>query len=478
MTGMRRGWLHLATGAGFGRVFGFASNLLLSRWLGPTELGLFNLVTTTVQTSDTLVRCGGDYSLNFELGGQPEAPQTERGAELVRGLAQLCSLTTALICVGVANWVWWGQGLFPTSLKASHRPILTGLLLLMIASEGISASAWEVLLVSHRTAQLALRQGLFFPMRLLFAAVGALFGGVCMAMGGWTLISIFQCIWLKTVLADLWKPFQIWPFLGSSLRRLLKRGLPFYAANLLASMIFYPLLLKVASGYGLTDIGYLRVGQILQQLFAFLPTTLVPILFLKLRSETSFIDQVAVMEKPLRVVWLILLEVLLLYCMADHSLIILLFGAGFVSALVPTRLLLLTALFECLAQLIVQPLLAAGKTRLYGIWQNSAAVLSAILGWLWIPTAGLAAYLVVRLVYVTVPLIAFGAPVVRQLHEPWRILPLALTSTGLLALFLVQILYEVSVDWLPLFVLSAFIGIGILQRQDLNSLMKVLRRAN
>ena len=110
MTAMRRGWFHLASGAGIGRLLGFVSNLLLSRWLGPTELGLFNLVTTTVQTSDTLVRCGGDYALNFELGGQPVDTRIERGAHLARGLAQLCSLMTALICVGVGLWVWWGQG--------------------------------------------------------------------------------------------------------------------------------------------------------------------------------------------------------------------------------------------------------------------------------------------------------------------------------------------------------------------------------
>ena len=120
MTQMRRGWFHLASGAGVGRIFGFLSNLLLSRWLGPTDLGLFNLVTTTVQTSDTLVRCGGDYALNFELGGNPESPETDGGVQLSRALAQICSLMTLVICVGVAIWVFWGQGLFPFSMETSQ----------------------------------------------------------------------------------------------------------------------------------------------------------------------------------------------------------------------------------------------------------------------------------------------------------------------------------------------------------------------
>jgi len=474
MTEMRRGWFHLATGAGVGRVLGFASNVLLSRWLGPTELGLFNLVTTTVQTSDTLVRCGGDYALNFELGGQPEAIQAALGSQLARGLAQLCSLMTAFVCVGIAIWVWWGEGLFSISLAPEYRFILTGLLLLMIACEGCSASAWEVLLVTHRTALLALRQGLFFPLRLLFAAVGSLFGGVLWAMAGWSLIAIAQCFFLKRILGHLWSPLQIWPLLWSSVSQLLRRGLPFYASNLLASMIFYPLLLKVVAVSGLAEIGYLRVGQILQQLFAFLPATLVPVLFLRLRGETSFTHQVSVMEKPLRIIWFLLLEVLLLYCTVDQSLIPWLFGTGFVSALLPTRLLLITALFECLAQLVVQPILAAGQTRRYGLWQNGAAVLAAVLGWLWIPTAGLAAYVTVRLLYVLVPFIGFGIPVFKQLNQPNKMLFFALVNISLTLLFLFQIFNGYATAWMQPLFLTLFMASMVLQRKDLLFLRQVL----
>ena len=471
---MRRGWLHLASGAGIGRVLGFVSNLLLSRWLGPTDLGLFNLVTTTVQTSDTLARCGGDYALNFELGGQPEATRTERGVQLARGLTQLCSLMTALICVGVGLWVWWGQGLFPNSLSVTQRLLFTGLLLLMIACEGSAASAWEILLASHRTAPLALRQGLFYPLRLLLAAGGSLVGGVVGAMGGWCVVSLIQCFWLRSLLLHLWNPLRIWPLLWSSLYQLFRRGLPFYAANLLASMIFYPLLLKVAAGSGLAEIGYLRVGQILQQLFAFLPATLVPVLFLKLRSESNFADQVVVTEKPLRTIWLLLLDVLLLYCIVDKYLITWFFGAGFISALIPTRLLLITALFECLAQLVVQPLLASGKTRMYGLWQNIGAIVAAIIGWLWIPAAGLAAYLIVRLIYVLIPLLIFGAPLLQKLQEPQRIIHLSFLSIVLLLLMLAQGLADIHFSSITLVYATLLLVAIVEQRQELRLVRQLL----
>ena len=448
MTPTRRAWIQLASGAGIGRVLGLASNLLLSRWLGPTQLGLFNLVTTAVQTSDTLVRCGGDYALNYELGGLHNSTQTERGAELARGLTQLCSVTSLLICIAVTVWVWCGQALFPTSLDANERFPLSILLLLMIACEGISASAWEVLLVSYRTAELALRQGLFFPLRLLFAAVGALLGGVLGAMSGWSVIAFIQCLWLRRALGNLWNPLNLFPFRKSSISQLLRRGMPFYAANLLSSIIFYPLLLEVASSSGLAEIGYLRVGQILQQLFAFLPATLVPILFLKLRGESNFPSQILLMEKPLRTIWLLLLGVLLLYCMVDKSLIALAFGTGFLSAVLPTRLLLLTALLECLAQLVVQPFLASGKSHIYGIYQNGSAILAAALGWILIPKAGLGAYLFIRLLYVLLPLIGLSWTFANHLREPQKMFSLAFITLSLAGLLSTQLIFPHLPDWL------------------------------
>ena len=477
MTTIRRGWFHLASGAGIGRIFGFLSNLLLSRWLGPNDLGLFNLVTTTVQTSDTLVRCGCDYALNYELGGKPESAKIEEGIQLSRALAQVCSLMTLVICTGVAIWVCLGQGLFPSSIDTSQRLILSGLLLLMIACEGASASAWEVLLVSHRTASLALRQGLFYPLRLLSAAGGALFAGVSGAMLGWTLVALVQVFWLKYVLQKVWNPLKIWPFLGRSVYQLLQRGLPFYGANLLASMIFYPLLVKVATASGLDEVGYLRVGQILQQLFAFLPATLVPVLFLSLRGESTFADQVIAVEKPFRLIWFFLLEVLFFYCIFDYSLISWFFGSEYTSALIPTRLLLLTALFECLNQLAVQPLLAAGKIRLYGICQYASAFLSALIGWFWIPSAGLAAFLLVRLLYVFIPFAIFSIPLYNKLREPQKLLWLVIGTTALLLLILVQIFNGFQLSTMRFIILSFLFVIAILQRHDLLPLCQSLRKS-
>lgn len=476
MTAIRRGWLHLASGAGVGRVFGFASNLLLSRWLGPSDLGLFNLVTTTVQTCDTLVRCGGDYAINYELGGQPDATQSEHGAQLARGFAQICSLMTAFLCLGVGIWVFLGNGLFTHDLGQTQRSILSLFLLIMIASEGISASAWELLLVSHQTALLALKPALFYPLRVITASAGAFLAGIFGAMAGWSFIAIAQFFWLKCTLKHLWNPLTVWPLLWTSIFQLWKRGLPFYVSNLLSSLIFYPLLLKVSSESGLAELGYLRVGQIIQQVFALLPGTLVPVLFLRLRGEPKFSDQVLAMEKPLRLIWFFLLSALLLYCMSDQFLITWLFGAQFESALLPTRVLLATSLFESLTQLFVQPVLASGRLRFYGAYHNIAAITAAVLGWLLIPSYGLAAYLIVRLLYVLVPFVGFSTLVFKYLHEPKKIFCPVSISLGLLVLLLLQIAgYEPVL--MPLVFLAALSLTITMQWNDL-SLLSQFRRSS
>ena len=279
-------------------------------------------------------------------------------------------------------------------------------------------------------------------------------------------------------MGHLWNPFNIWPLLCEHIRLLLRRGLPFYASNLLASLIFFPLLLKVAASSGLAEVGYLRAGQILQQIFAFIPATLVPILFLKLRAQSSFEDQVLYMEKPLRVVWLFSLEILLLYCMFDKALIDLIFGSSFILALLPTRLLLITALFECLTQIVVQPVLAAGQTRLYVFWQNTAAILSVCLGWIWIPAAGLAAYLALRVIYVIVPLIGFAVPVAKKLKEPYKMLSLALVSIGMLVVVMLQALTGYEFTWLSPAMGILFIAILIVRRQDFYFLRQVISISN
>ena len=441
---LRRGWLHLAGGAGLGRIGGFLSNLALSRLLGPADLGLFNLVTTTVQTGDTMVRLGGDFALNYELGGEAGSLDTPRGRNLTAAFSLQTLLVTAVMLAGLAVWLGPGQGLFPAAVTGPQRRLWSGLLLLMVGLEAICAVPWEVLLVGRSTRRLALRQGLFLPLRLVLAAVGAAWGQITGALLGWTLVALIQPLWLAWTLRGVWPPpppqwWPPWPVW----RQLLRRGLPFYGANLLSSLVFFPLLLSLAARSGLEDVGFLRIGQILQQLFALLPGTLVPVLFLRLRQAESFDERMRQVERVFRLLWSLLLFVLLAYGLVDGLVIRLFFGASYLPSLGPTRIMLMTSLMEVLLQILIQPLMSSGLMRRYALLLNGGTLLAALAGWILVPRLGLQGFLIAKYLVAILPLLPLLAAARQPFVEAGRLLPLLLITAALT-------LYLFAADLLPL----------------------------
>lgn len=428
MSDLRRGWLHLASGAGLGRIASFLSNLALTRLLGPADLGLFNLVATTVQTGDTLVRLGGDFALNYELGGEADSLRTPRGRGLTAAFSLQNLLATVVLLAGMALWLGPGHGLFPASVTEPQRLLWGGLVLLMVGLEASCAAPWEVMLVARDTRRLALRQGLFLPLRLILAAVGAVPGGITGALIGWCLVALSQILWLAWALRGIWPP-PAWRPPGWALwGELLRRGLPFYGANLVSSLVFFPLLLSLAHQAGLADVGFLRIGQILQQLFALVPSTLLPVLFLRLREAERFEDRMRQVERVFRSLWSLLLVVLLAYGLVDGVMIRLFFGASFLPSLSPTRIMLVTSLLDVLQQILIQPLVSSGQLRSYALLINGGTLVAAVFGWKLVPGLGLFGFLIAKYLAALLPMLPLLVLSWRFFEEPKKLmLPLTLT---------------------------------------------------
>jgi O-antigen/teichoic acid export membrane protein len=469
MVDLRRGWLHLASGAGLGRIGSFLSNLALSRLLGPADLGLFNLVATTVQTGDTLVRLGGDFALNYELGGEAEALQTPRGRGLTAAFSLQTLLVTALLVAALAWWLGPGQGLFPASVADQQRRLWSVLVLLMVGLEAICAVPWEVLLVGRDTRRLALRQGLFLPARLILAGIGAAAGGITGALLGWSLVALLQFLWLAWSLRGIWPPpplpLPAWPLW----RDLLRRGLPFYGANLLSSLVFFPLLLRLAHQAGLADVGFLRIGQILQQLFALLPGTLVPLLFLRLREAESFEVRMRQVERVFGMVWNVLLLVLLAYALLDGPLIRLFFGMNFLPSITPTRIMLLTSLLEALQQILIQPMVSSGYLRRYAVLVNGGILGAALCGWLLMPRLGLLGFLMAKYLAAFLPMIPLLLLSWQRFARPRKLVaPLAI-SMALSVYFFLAGLASIPDTYEKAFFGLALLVLVISSRDDLSA---------
>lgn len=184
-------------------------------------------------------------------------------------------------------------------------------------------------------------------------------------------------------------------------------GAPMYLTNVLASLVFLPLLGSLAHNGGVADVGYLRVGQIVVQLFTLLPGALMPVLFVRLRQGDGLAQRQRDSERSLRAIWWSGLACLVAYGLLDRWIVPLVFGPAFLPSLQATRVLVLAAVAESISQVLHQPLLASRRTRLFFVAQNGAVLLAALAGWMLIPRLGVEGFLVAKLLYALTPLLIY-----------------------------------------------------------------------
>ena len=384
-----------------GRAFGFGLNLLLSRTLGPTGLGLFSLVLTTCQSFELTARGGVDYGLSCELTGSAAKRSRQEKASVAESAMRVVQLSTLALAIALFIWVVPFEGLLPIGLRSGRGAAAIALVLIAVL-ESLGGLPWDLLTIAGDTKRLALRQGFFAPLKLFVALVGASAFGVTGALSGYGLASAAQLLWLRQICRPLWPwPKRWWPDWQQAWS-LIRSGMALYGTNALAALVFLPLVSEVARDSGVADVGYLRVGQIVVQLFTLLPGALTPLLFLRLRADSKNDNQQS-FEQSLRLIWWIGLAALLAYLMVDKTLIQLFFGKAYLASLQPTRLLVLMAVLDSINQVLHTPLLANRRTRLFAISQNSGAALAACLGWWLIPSMGLQGFLAAKLCFSAVP---------------------------------------------------------------------------
>jgi O-antigen/teichoic acid export membrane protein len=279
---------------------------------------------------------------------------------------------------------------------------------------------------------------LFAPLKLLVALAGAASFGVTGALTGYGLASAAQLLWLQRICRRLWPwPKRFWPNWQQAWV-LTRSGIALYGTNALAALVFLPLVSEVANNAGIAEVGYLRVGQIMVQLFTLLPGALTPLLFLKLRGASKDDSQVS-FETSLRLIWWLGLAALMAYLLIDQILIRLFFGEVYLASLQPTRLLVLMAVLDSVNQVLHTPLLASRRTRLFAISQNSGAALAAGLGWWLIPSMGLQGFLAAKLCFSALPVGIY-------LLEGWS----RFRQTRMVALLLLATLAIAPLCWWPL----------------------------
>jgi O-antigen/teichoic acid export membrane protein len=434
---IRGGFLHLLSGSIIGRGFSFAANLLISRTLGPGNLGIVNLILSTAQTVEMAVRSGVDFGLSYALTGEGATLSDARQAHIAHAALRVVQGSTLLVGLAVWLWVMPFGGLLPRALPLP-RPWLVTVLLVICGLESLGTVHWDLLLLRGRTAALALRQGLFAPLKLALAWLAALQGGLAGALTGYAIAVAAQTLWLWRI----GRALLPWPsqrsFHAPTALGLMRDGLPQYLTNVLATLVFLPLLANVARTAGLADVGFLRVGQILVQLFTMLPGALVPVLFVRLRADRDFGSRIRGAERSLKALWWTGLACLVLFLLIDRWLLLVFFGRDFLPALQATRVLVLGAIGESVGQLLHQPLLASRRMGLFLLAQNGSTLVAALAGALLIPRLGSGGFLSAKLIYGMLPLLLYYLDARGQYENPAPLDRLLLLSFAL-----------VPICWLP-----------------------------
>ena len=402
----RNGFLQLLGGSSIGRGINFGINLLLSRVLGPSQLGLFTLILNASQTFELLSRAGVDTGLNYALTEQKGSDDLNKEKSLINTALKIVRLTSCFLLALLLLWLGPGNGLLPIELD-NNRSLIIIITSLICVAESLSGLPWDILLIKGEVNIVRLRQGLFAPLKLLAALMGASLGGVEESLTCYAAMAGIQAIWLDKRTKNICKIRT-----GSSghlneAKKLVGDGLGLYANNVLSAMVFLPLLANIANSSGLQSVGYLRAGQIVVQLFTLVPGALAPVLFIKYRTSETNEKKNIIAEQSLLLIWCFGLATLLGYILIDKQLINFLFGSQYLYSLQPTRMLIYITILESIGQILHTSILANRQIKLFLYVQNIALALSAILGWYFIPKIGLDGFILAKFVFAGVPTVTY-----------------------------------------------------------------------
>ena len=402
----KKGVAHLLSGNIIGRAITFALNIGLSRTLGPASLGLFGFCLAAAQAFELIARFGIDYGMQCALTSKEITEgANNQGADISKSAMNSVDVITVLLSAGLLIWIFRFQGLIPAD-NSSSRNLVAIITVAICSLEGFTSLSWEVFLVMGKTKLYALRTAVLAPLRLVAALAGAQAGGISGALMSYASMSGVQMLFIRRHVTRLADHKQAKAKLQHS-ADLIKSGLPFYLTNAINSAVFLPLLASVAASSGLAEIGYLRIGQLLVQLFTLLPGALAPILFIKLRISKASTDQSNSLDLALRGLWVVGLFTLIIYILLDRIIIAALFGDAFLPSLIPTRALILAAVLDSASQVLHTNVLAKQRMRFYSATQISSSLLAAATGAWLIPSIGLTGFIIAKLTYSWIPLILY-----------------------------------------------------------------------
>ena len=411
---LQKGFLHLFSGSVLGRGLSFLLNVGFSRFLGAPTLGLYALALNAIQAFELFSKLGLDYALSLELTSAAKFKTHDefsfKEIQVINQSLTLIVFTSIIGGISFAVWLLKGSAYLPISL-ASQRSVIAILLVIACFLESINSYLWDILLAKAWTKRYAIRSGIIAPLKIIFFAGGYFFAGTA---GSFVFLIISALIsWimvLQLLPSSIWNSFKV-SFDFALVKKLISAGNSLYLANTVNALVFLPLWSALASNSGLASLGYIRIGQLMVQLFALVPGSLMPAYFLKLRLQANPATANATKSQFLlfssSALWSAGLVCLSTYVLLDKSLTSFLFGQQFIESLVATRVLVLSSVLDSVSAFYQTYYLAAEVSSIFLVAQLLPSFLIIALAIVGLPLIGLEEFLMLKLLASALPLLVY-----------------------------------------------------------------------
>ncbi|MFG0633486.1 lipopolysaccharide biosynthesis protein [Pseudomonas sp. xss_2] len=356
-----------------------ARNVLLARILGPSERGLFALLSTLPD----LISAATSGGLNSAVGYQA-AKHRDMGLLLTQVLIYGCLLAGLLTLVCVVLVRQFGAELEITLqlgvlawlllLAVPMTVLKSGLLTLHNASGGVGA--FNALRLSESLAPLLLFVGLYWMWQ-----EHALEAALISWLGGIALVLVLGLWWLRRQ-----HPLHLrWDRSG-------QRELLSYSAKSHPDLLFQQLILRsdylfIGAILGSTALGHYAMASAAAELLLIIPEAVTTPLMKRLLQQDAGMDKITPLA--LRLTATVMLGTCLGMALIGQWLIVTLFGAEYQPAY-PALLALLPGLLGlCYASILRLDLLGKNRPGTVSLMMGAGAALNLVLNLILIPTWGI-----------------------------------------------------------------------------------------
>lgn len=382
------------------RIMGLLTTMVLARVLGASSLGAYSVVINTASSAFQLAKFGIDGSVHVvaaEAHSDLEA-RLRKGETLVAGfvLLSLAGGVGAVSCVFLAEWIAvrvFGQ----PSLEVWVR--IAGL---MVVLQAISQFCYVTMAGLQRFQKYGRIMIVSATINMVAVAGAALSAGLFGAVVAMVSVQVVSTLWLlrstRIAIDDESLALSMRNF-AERAAGLIKLGLPFYAAAVIAVPIGYYLQGMLSISGGLEALGYLRAIATLGAIVTFLPASASgPMISMLARTRTESAG--ALPERIMRSIKMVF--VLALFITGGITLLLpwlmpALFGGEYAAAVGPTGISLISASFTAVGAVIGNALFSSRRVDLVFLATIVHIGIFCAAGVLLIPRYGLTGYVVAEL---------------------------------------------------------------------------------